>query len=89
MEGLEKTVRIERVLRRSSQIGLVPYVRALQRFAVWLKRRPDATARDVIAQMTELGIWDVRMGYDPDKDPALNPLVPAEGQHTSLESGRR
>jgi hypothetical protein len=52
----------------AAQNGLTPYVYALQYFAAWLKKTPRATRPMVIGKMTELGIWDVRVGYDPKQD---------------------
>lgn len=75
VEGLRTTVRIEQVTRTAAQRGLVPYVRSLQRFNEWLSRRPELQA-ELEPILRELKLWDVRLGYDPDTDPALNPLRP-------------
>lgn len=65
-------VREERVTRTAAQNGLTPYVYALQAFALWLDQAPEADRQMVIEKMSELGIWGVRVGYDPQKDLALS-----------------
>ncbi len=69
---LKNTISIERQMRVDAQNGLTPYVYALQAFSVWLNKRPSATPSQVKAKMGELGIWGVRVGYDPQKDLALS-----------------
>lgn len=77
VSGLQTKVRVEQVTRLAAQRGLVPYVRSVQRLNQWLARHPELQA-DMEPILRELGLWDVRLGYDPDTDPALNPLRPVQ-----------
>ena|SRR5665213_2889814 len=69
---LNVTIGVERQKRVDAQNGLTPYVYALQAFAQWLGKHPKATPAQVIAQMSKLGIWGVKVAYDPQKDLALS-----------------
>jgi hypothetical protein len=76
----ESRVRHAETQRVAAQRGLVPYVRGLEKFAKWLKETPNATPGMVAAKLTKLGLWDVRVGYDPDEDPeALAAIAKAVG----------
>jgi len=65
----------ERSGRIHAQRGLVPYVRALQLFHEWLLQRPEV-AEMVAPKMQELGIWAIKLGYDPDQDLSLSVISP-------------
>lgn len=62
---------MERIQRVAAQRGLVPYVRGLEAFSRWLQARPEI-ARQVEAEMRANGLWDIKLGYDPDKDITLS-----------------
>jgi hypothetical protein len=66
---------MERQMRISAQRGLVPYVRAVEALNKWLKARPALT-KQLQPIMQELELWDVKLGYDPDKDLTLSVLSP-------------
>jgi hypothetical protein len=53
----------------------VPYVRSLQQFNEWLADHP-ALRDELEPKLRELGLWDIKLGYDPDKDLALSVLSP-------------
>lgn len=62
---------IEQQTRIAAQKGLVPYVRALEAFDHWLLERPDL--RDTLQPiLQELGLWEIKLGYDPEKDLGLS-----------------
>lgn len=81
MKSLRDKARDEQVTRVSAQRGLVPYVRSLEELHRRLAAYPSLpTVADLCqrlgADLQELGLWDVRLGYDPDKDLALSVLSP-------------
>lgn len=70
----DATIAYERQQRVSAQRGLVPYVRSLERFNAWLRDRP--TLHDQLALiLKELGLYDIKIGYDPDEDPEVQAMV--------------
>ena len=74
-EERDKLVLGERRLRVAAQRGLVPYVRSLEQFDAWLLERPDLrhALRPVLQ---ELGLWEIKLGYDPDHDLSLSVVSP-------------
>lgn len=57
--------------RVAAQRGLVPYVAAVEALNAWLKDRPEVEA--VVAPiLQELGLYGVRVGYDPNREVALS-----------------
>lgn len=71
IHALRREVFIEQQDRIAAQRGLVPYVRSLEAFHGWLLKHPDLAAQ-VEAEMRDLGIWAIKLGYDPDKDLSLS-----------------
>jgi len=65
----------ERQMRAAAQRGLVPYVRSLERFDKWLRERPKLRAQ-LEPILSELGLWEIKLGYDPDQDLALSAISP-------------
>ena len=66
---------IEQGQRIAAQRGLVPYVRSLQAFNEWLGDHPEL--RDQLEPiLRELGLWDIRLAYDPDQDLSLSAVSP-------------
>jgi hypothetical protein len=68
VEGMQQTLDFERVQRVSAQRGLVPYVYALQALNKWMRGRTKIGPSDLERIMKRLGIWGVKVGYDPDRD---------------------
>ena len=66
---------VEQTKRVFAQRGLVPYVRALEAFDGWLQERP-ALRRQLEPILRELGLWEIKLGYDPDEDLALSVISP-------------
>ncbi len=69
---LKESITVEHVTRVSAQRGLTPYVYALEALNKWLRGRNRITPKDLEKILKRLGIWGVRVGYDPDKDKALS-----------------
>lgn len=72
---LQTEIGLERSARVAAQRGLVPYVRSLEAFNGWIKARPRL-AKELRPILTELGLWDIKLGYDPDQDLALSIISP-------------
>lgn len=66
----QEMVAHEQLQRVVAQRGLVVYVRALEQFDGWLQERPALRAQ-LQPVLQELGLWKIKLGYDPDRDPAL------------------
>jgi hypothetical protein len=64
-----------RTERMAAQMGLVPYVRALEEFDRRLKKRP-ALRKQLEADLRDLGLWEIKVGYDPTKDVTRTVLSP-------------
>jgi hypothetical protein len=75
IRGLIQEVDIEKRTRIAAQQGLVPYVRSLEQLNVWLQARPHLAA-ELQPIMAELGLWGIRVGYDPDRDINLTAASP-------------
>lgn len=65
----------EQQQRIAAQRGLVPYVRSLEQFNAWLAERP-ALSKEIEPILRELGLWDIKLGYDPDEDLTLSVVGP-------------
>lgn len=66
----------EQLQRVSAQRGLTPYVYAIQALNAWLADQPEL--HNTIAPiLKELGLYGVKVGYDPDRDLALS-IISAE-----------
>src|SRR6266568_1921625 len=61
---------MDRDLRVAAQRGLVPYVQAVEQLNKWLAANPDLEPR-LTPVLKELGLYGVRVGYNPDKDRGL------------------
>ncbi len=72
---LEQLLDFERLQRIAAQRGLVPYVRSLEAFSRWLGKRPSLR-KQLEPKMRELGLWNIRLGYDPDQDLILSAASP-------------
>jgi hypothetical protein len=71
----DRAVRYEQLQRSAAQRGLVPYVRSLEKFDRWLMTRPEM--RDQLeATLRELGLWEIRVGYDPGQDLSVSVVSP-------------
>ena len=86
IKELHHEVGLEQLTRTSAQRGLVPYVRSLEELHRRLPAYPALpTVADVCqrlgADLQELGLWNVKLGYDPDKDLALSVLSPKRFEH--------
>jgi hypothetical protein len=68
-------VNTEQLGRVSAQRGLVPYVRGVEALNKWLSKHP-ALRRQLEPILREQGLWDVKLGYDPDKDITLSVISP-------------
>jgi hypothetical protein len=76
IKRLKSEIGMEQTLRTSAQRGLVPYVRSLEQFDKWLRQRP-ATRAKLEPILRELGLWEIKLGYDPDKDLTLSIVSPS------------
>lgn len=63
----QRQIEYEQLQRVSAQRGLVPYVRSLEQFNQWLAKRP-ALRKQLRPVLRELGLWEIKLGYDPDQD---------------------
>lgn len=71
----DAAIAYERLQRASAQQGLVPYVRALEEFDTWLRKHKRLRG-ELEPVMRELGIWEIKLGYDPDRDLTLSLVSP-------------
>ena len=74
IRGLEDRVESETTTRLAAQRGLVPYVYAIQGLNEWLRDERPELGAELEPIMRRLGIWGVKVGYDPDKGTALSVL---------------
>ena len=74
-ETLRDEVQKERTMRIAAQRGLVPYVRSLEEFDHWLREQPEL-CKQLQPILEELGLWEIKLGYDPDKDLSLSAVSP-------------
>jgi hypothetical protein len=74
IELLKNQIGQERLQRVSAQRGLVPYVRSLQTLDAWLLERPELRAQ-LESILRELGLWEIKLGYDPAEDPEVRAAV--------------
>lgn len=74
-ESLLLEIGREQNMRVSAQRGLVPYVRSLEQFDKWLLQNP-ALRKELEPILRELGLWEIKLGYDPAKDLTLSVVSP-------------
>lgn len=73
--ALRRELFAEQQQRMAAQRGLVPYVRSLELFDIWLCSQPRLR-ESLRPKLQELGLWEIKLGYDPDKDLGLSVVSP-------------
>jgi hypothetical protein len=73
MRAMRDDLHVERSQRMAAQRGLVPYVRSLEALDTWLLEQPSLRAQ-LEPILRQLGLWEIRLGYDPDKDLSLSAI---------------